>query len=301
MLSFKRPRRPAGLKERSKQMLEALGDPTVDDWPKFTDSFWQSLKNHFMKAQYQKCGYCEIHLSEDGDVEHFRPKSEIQELLAEGTEVANTRRLRGRKKPATTERGYWWLAYEWNNYLLSCSLCNQKYKSALFPVSTPRRPGNNPNFKYDNPRKSDINTEKPLLLNPFDKDFDPYEFFEYTQTGFIKPRNGNIRGLETIRVCGLHRISLTHIRALKAVTTSTNAKALMHAVPDSPLQEILAVNMLFDGHEVSPFAGMVRVIFQQESLLSWDELEALVKSKGWMPKVEDRVKLALTALQANLQ
>ncbi len=40
-----------------------------------------------------------------GDVEHYRPKST-----------------------------YWWLAYNYENYLASCQLCNQKFKKAEFPV-----------------------------------------------------------------------------------------------------------------------------------------------------------------------
>lgn len=40
-----------------------------------------------------------------GDGEHYRPKST-----------------------------YWWLAYNYDNYLASCTLCNQRFKEAKFPI-----------------------------------------------------------------------------------------------------------------------------------------------------------------------
>ncbi len=299
MLAFDRPRRPNGIKEKSDALLDELGHPESDNWPKFQQNFWQGLKKYFMKSQHQKCGYCEVQVSDDGDVEHYRPKSVIQELEAEGTELENLRNLRGRKKPEVTEHGYWWLAYEWSNYLLSCSICNQKYKSALFPVSLPRRERSHHKYKFQNPEKIDVRREQPLLINPFEKNLDPYEYFEYAPSGFIKPRDRSKRGLETIRVCGLHRISLTRIRGIKASNVWANSLQLLEAEPKSILQRILAVNLFFEGHEINSFAGMTRIIFKQITGLSWEELEALLIKENWMGDVEDRVTIALSILEEN--
>jgi hypothetical protein len=290
MLRFKRPRRPNGLKNRSKDMLTTLGNPGSNGWPKFKDDFWQNLKPHFMKAQHQKCGYCEIQVSSHGDVEHYRPKSEVQELKAEGTELANSRKLRGRKKPAITEKGYWWLAYEWDNYLLSCAICNQKYKSAIFPVALERKIRNHTKFVVQDPKKSDVKKEGPLLINPFEKDLDPFHHFEFKKSGLIKPRNMNERGRETIRVCGLHRLSLRQIRAPKAVEVWDNAEALFQAQPKSMLPRLLATNIYFSGHEINAFAGMARIIFKQVTTLEWDELRQLIEKENWMSIVDDKVK-----------
>lgn len=51
--------------------------------------------------------YCEAPLKvvAYGDVEHYRPKSV-----------------------------YWWLAYSYENYLASCTLCNQAFKKDFFPI-----------------------------------------------------------------------------------------------------------------------------------------------------------------------
>jgi hypothetical protein len=54
----------------------------------------------------EKCAYCEsklLHVTPP-DIEHFRPKGEVTEVK--------------------THPGYWWLASEWSNLLLSCRDCN---------------------------------------------------------------------------------------------------------------------------------------------------------------------------------
>ncbi len=296
MLQFKRPRRPNGFKQKSKEQLTSLGVPGSNDWPKFKDKFWQNLKPNFMKAQYQKCGYCEIQISANGDVEHYRPKSEVQKLVAEGTELANSRRLKGRKRPAITENGYWWLAYDWENYLLACAICNQKYKSALFPVAPNRKPRNHEKYKARDPKKTDIKNEKPLLINPFEKELDPFEHFEFLKTGIIKARDGDTRGKETIRVCGLRRISLSRQRGPRAVEIWDDALEFLD--PDNTPREFkkLAIGLYFSGHEVNLYAGMARIIFKQITFMEWSELNDLIEQEGWMPEVEEKVKNA-TALQ----
>lgn len=296
MLQFKRPRRPNGFKQKSKDELATLGQPGSMGWPKFKDNFWQSLKPRFMKVQHQKCGYCEIQISANGDVEHYRPKGEVQELVAEGTELANSRSLRGRKRPAITEKGYWWLAYEWENYLLACSICNQKYKNALFPVAPNRKPRVHDEFKAQDPKKSDLRTEKPLLINPFEKDLNPFEHFEFLRTGIVKARDGDARGKETIRVCGLRRISLSRQRGPRAVEVWDDSLDFLN--PQNSQNEFrkLATRLFFAGHEINLYPGMARIIFKQITFMEWHELEDLIAQEGWMHIIEEKVALA-TALQ----
>jgi hypothetical protein len=292
MFKFKRPRRPNGLKQKSKDQLAALGLPGSSGWPKFQDNFWQDLKPNFMKAQYQKCGYCEIQVSSHGDVEHYRPKSEVQKLIAEGTELANSRKLKGRKKPAITEMGYWWLAYEWENYLLSCAICNQKYKSALFPVAQNRPIRNHQKFIVQDPKKSDLKKEKPLLINPFEKGLDPFVHFEFLRSGVIKARNDDPRGKETIRVCGLRRISLSRQRGPRAVEIWDAALEFLLAGNNMNKLRGKAIALYFAGHQINLYAGMVRIIFKQVTFMDWSNLESLIKQEGWMPTVDEKVKTA---------
>jgi hypothetical protein len=49
-----------------------------------------------------------------GDIEHFRPKGEIEGAMPDS-------------KP-----GYYWLAADWDNLLLSCRNCNQKLTHTIF-------------------------------------------------------------------------------------------------------------------------------------------------------------------------
>jgi hypothetical protein len=74
----------------------------------FTSAKWKSAKAKLRIDTVKKCAYCEAPTSvvAHGDVEHFRPKSV-----------------------------YWWLAYCFDNYLFSCQICNQLFKSDAFPIS----------------------------------------------------------------------------------------------------------------------------------------------------------------------
>ena len=78
---------------------------------KFDSAQWKPAKDRLREDTSGKCAYCEAPTATvaHGDVEHFRPKSI-----------------------------YWWLAFCLDNYLYSCQICNQSYKSDNFPVSGDR-------------------------------------------------------------------------------------------------------------------------------------------------------------------
>jgi uncharacterized protein (TIGR02646 family) len=104
----------------------------------------ESVKKALRHAQYNKCCYCESKkflATSYGAVEHYRPKGAVQQA-------------RGQKKE---HPGYYWLAYDWNNLLFSCTACNTK-KRDLFPLRD-----NNARARshYD-----DIDLEQPFLVNP---------------------------------------------------------------------------------------------------------------------------------------
>jgi uncharacterized protein (TIGR02646 family) len=60
---------------------------------------------------HKKCAFCESDTKAGAvyDTEHFRPK-----------------------------KNYYWLAYEWSNFLLSCQRCNREYKLGRFPIRATR-------------------------------------------------------------------------------------------------------------------------------------------------------------------
>ena len=91
------------------------------------------------------CG-CDLPRNDRGDVEHFRPKGKVEDDQNHG--------------------GYWWLAYDLNNYLLSCSLCNRVRKKDRFPL----RPGGRRRVTYGERHR--LRQEARLLLHP---EWDPVE------------------------------------------------------------------------------------------------------------------------------
>lgn len=77
---------------------------------------WRLLKKWLSKASGHKCWYCEAKSNRAPfDVDHFRPKLGI---TVDGAELAG-------------HTGYYWLAYEWSNFRLSCQRCNRPEKDEL--------------------------------------------------------------------------------------------------------------------------------------------------------------------------
>lgn len=116
-----------------------------------------SVKEQMMKDQHGKCAYCEQYKNGDfGCVEHYRPKGGFGSPL---------------QKP-----GYYWLAYDWQNLLFSCSECNTSYKRNLFPLV-------NENARDIEHR--DISNEEPTIINPATTD--PGEHIEFSEF-IIRPK-----------------------------------------------------------------------------------------------------------------
>ena len=137
----------------------------------FNSNRWKPAKKQLFAETGDKCAYCEAPTSvvAFGDVEHYRPKS-----------------------------SYWWLAYCYDNYLVSCQLCNQKFKRDAFPIQNRKMRGpvirRNTTDAYitsktgtiaPNPLNQDEvddfirehKQERPLLLNPYFDD--PVEYFAW--------------------------------------------------------------------------------------------------------------------------
>lgn len=158
-----------------------------------------------------KCAYCEsnvLHIY-PGDVEHFRPKGEIAEATPN-------------KKP-----GYYWLAAEWDNLLLSCRNCNQKLKHRGFGETSKKTMGKMNQFPLSDPTKYVRNHTNPtgikdeeqyrLLLNPCIED--PEIHLKYGDEGTIKPKEDAVGiisplGSKSIDVYVLQRTPLVQSREL---------------------------------------------------------------------------------------
>lgn len=292
MLRRSRPPRPADFDERvaaDRQKVAqkvALGfTPTEDDFPSlWTDDAWQRA---FLHAQKWRCGYCESSLhSQSPAIDHFRPKGKVSHLHPEraqqGHEIPGTTRARDRKTCCDTPTGYWWLAYAWENWVLSCERCNTGWKRTFFPVASGHVCA--PTQGVD---------DAALLLDPFG-DEDPSQHLRFDSVGAIEPRDGSPLGLATIETCGLWRPSLVEQRAEVARKVTGLVSRFVRELPQGPGDLCHMTDAVGDllccGDESMQFAGMVRSLVRDALDLDWEQLRALadVASRASFNEPRDR-------------
>lgn len=121
---------------------------------------YKDIKNRLLKAHNEKCAYCETR-NRRLQVEHYRPKSK-----------------------------YYWLAYSWDNLLLSCQACNT-FKGNRFEIEGEQVNYNEADLTKLNNISSEYNErEKPKLLNPENsEDAKLFKCFEYDKNGSITSEN----------------------------------------------------------------------------------------------------------------
>lgn len=237
---------------------------------------WGNFKQELSKAQHRKCAFCEGYAigQNRGDVEHFAPKAEVQALSDDettwGVEVPYLANVEGRVTTPVSATGYWWLAYDWDNYILACAICNQAWKRAIFPIKEVRAAA---------PAQSDAET--PYLLHPFRGEA-PKDHLEYGRLGEIKARTtpgGQSRhGWETIRTLGLDRPSLRDQRATLAEKIHAKIDSLADAAVPRRLELLGDVHL--EGGDRQPLCGMVRSIFEQRTGMTWTELETELRKSS---------------------
>lgn len=130
-------------------------------------------------AQHGKCCYCEVEIEHPymlRHVEHWRPKGAVKQGPGELAQYP----------------GYYWLAYDWDNLLLACGVCNSGYKSTVFPLADDSGRARN--------HHEAVNVEEPRLLKP-DRD-DPEAHIEWIDD---QPRGLTDLGWKTIETVGLVR------------------------------------------------------------------------------------------------
>lgn len=225
--------------------------------PELKSSIWGKAKGQLKIESKDKCAYCEAPTSlvAYGDVEHYRPKSV-----------------------------YWWLAYAYENYLVSCQLCNQKYKKAKFPVKNRRlrapqvRANTTDTFinqKAGTLAPDPLNThavqdfiqqhqqERPLLLNPYYDD--PVDFYAWDADdtlGEVELIPANPEATPFVKAAiqdyGLNRQELRNSRYYYFKIFRT----FKVAVNDPGIGDNTRINLSREIEEMqadhAPFAGMIR-------------------------------------------
>lgn len=261
MIHHVRPDRPKDFPPERIQRAEAALRASVG--AESCVAHWQDYKTHFYESQHHKCAWCEAeNTTETGAVDHYRPKGAVGQLETAGQEVEGCTNVRGRTVRPLHAPGYWWLAYDWDNWLFACNRCNSAWKLSLFPVCEQPYPKPDPGTACT-----------PLLLDPFGAE-DPIDHLDFSALGQIEPWNGSPRGRATIDTCGLDRESLRRAREKVVKLTWIQAQLVEQATTDRQLNlALLALRRLGDAS--SPFAGTARAVIRRELGLPWSDLEAL--------------------------
>lgn len=151
-----------------------------------------------------KCAYCESRFAHvmPKDVEHFRPKSEVENP----------------GQPAVIP-GYFWLAGDWTNLLVSCLDCNRARKHTVPGQPKGVSLGKHSQFPLSNEARrvrlhtADVASEEQhrLLLNPC-IDY-PENHLTYDDDGLVKPTvAGDAKAEMSIIVYALQRKALVENR-----------------------------------------------------------------------------------------
>jgi hypothetical protein len=227
----------------------------------FISSRWKVVKEQLFAETNNKCAYCDASTKvvAPGDVEHFRPKSK-----------------------------YWWLAYSYENYLVSCTVCNSAFKGNKFPILDETKPLPAPGIienstsaeisllaKVLNPDPLDnsgmslidftsaFRAERPLLLNPY---FDnPSKYFAWEaddilQQVFLIPlkRKHKPFVIAAEENYGLNRKELKELRYREYFLYNTFRETLNDDRISLQTRTRTENAIILMKDKTSPFAGMIR-------------------------------------------
>lgn len=152
-------------------------------------AIWVAFRDHFQRVFGIKCWYVECtNEGTDDDVDHYRPKGAVAESLA--------------------HEGYWWEAFQWQNYRLSCHRGNRLRvnpesgatggKSDHFPLLDESQRCTLPT--------DDLKRERPALLDPIDPSDPP--LLSFNMDGTVAVAAEYAADLDAIRRVDASRIYL---------------------------------------------------------------------------------------------
>jgi hypothetical protein len=254
---------PAGFKAAVKADAEKIRAEILETGRANFDGreTWKRFKKDIAAATFGKCGYCEVNVDAvdrfKGDVEHYRPKGRVDKRVVEPDGTVKLNPLYA--------SGYHWLAYSWNNYILTCNPCNSAHKRNFFPLRTePAAP----------PAIGDERTEDPLLLNPFGRK-DPAKHLIFDHLGIVGPRNRSPYGGATIDVCGLSRTPLEKKRRQISSLLQLHLEVLANAEASDETTDLAIGTIAELGMKDREHCGMVRSMFSAATGLPWSFVEQL--------------------------
>lgn len=208
--------------------------------------YWldDTIRKSLWESQQKKCCYCERkrELKRESDVEHYRPKAKVTE--------------------DPSHPGYWWLAYDWTNYLYACKPCNEAHKKNHFPLLIDGIRATGPD---DN-----LNSEKPALINPIDDNAEESIGFAWkgSDNKFVKVVGLDKRGEITKDLTQLNRPELVEERAEHLFTLDSLARAMKVAenAGDREIINKFADQIRDITKSNNSFAGFKRAFFHAHML-----------------------------------
>lgn len=233
-------------KKRAEE-LERLKDLCAKKQTLKFERLWSKdnkVKKFLHRSQHGKCCYCERRrdLNGEPDIEHFRPKAKVKE---------NPNHL-----------GYWWLAYDWDNLLLSCKQCNQ-HKSTKFPLKNESKRA----FSENN----DLRKEEPILINPLTENPEDFIYYHIPQNNerplMIKALGKCERSNRTINeLTGMNKKELLEERA-RRVADYHIFTDYYHLMENNPKKKTIICEKIREKMQPeSQFAGFARFYFSQVGL-----------------------------------
>ncbi|MCP1478641.1 putative ATP-binding protein involved in virulence/5-methylcytosine-specific restriction endonuclease McrA [Pseudomonas chlororaphis] len=212
------------------------------DIQRFTALFVHAAEERWLQQGVNKCVYCE-QLSSNLVVDHFRPKLAYLE-----------------PDETNEDAPYWWLAFQWRNFLPACVECNN-LKGQKFPVYGRRLQFNGPEVEED-----------AQLLNPAEDDLT--DRFVFLEDGRIAGLDGKAR--ITIDVIGLNRPSLVSLRK----DEWSKLHSLVSAITKRNLTAAQLRLIEAQCGETYPFSAMRRQLFN-----SWVALQS-ENDPGFLKKLQ---------------
>lgn len=135
-----------------------------------SSNVWRDYYELLPESFKKKCWYCEsTEIRSDMPIDHFRPKNKVEE--------------------ENGHDGYWWLAFDWENYRCACTFCNSRRnfeeteggKACKFPLC-------NPGSRAFAPEDEQLlHQELPDFLDPFNLDDEKLLWFDNDGVPIPKP------------------------------------------------------------------------------------------------------------------
>jgi hypothetical protein len=146
---------PAWVKRAEALLVQLKSAPDASARNELIDknsALWGELKQWLLSLSHGKCWFSEAKdCFSHWDVEHYRPKKSA------------------RGEDGSSDNGYWWLAFDWQNFRI-CGNAGNRKKGAYFPLRAGCARGQ---------PFGDLRFEQPVLLDPADDDDPGLLFFNF--------------------------------------------------------------------------------------------------------------------------